>query len=153
MRIRDSGRCQRCGTPGVEVDHIDGNSDALDNLQLLCLDCHHAKTAENMAPATDDERQLLLTMMVTRVLPAEPQLLADDENEWERRWRTLRSERKERFLEKLRARGLAVRQRDSHAKRVLALLDATSEDSVSMESFPDFGPDEFFDDLLRGSWN
>lgn len=37
---RDGGRCQACGEPGAEIDHIDGSSSALRNLQLLCHACH-----------------------------------------------------------------------------------------------------------------
>lgn len=50
---RDAGLCQRCFaanriTPASQVDHIlpksAGGSDAMDNLQALCADCHRAKT-------------------------------------------------------------------------------------------------------------
>ena len=49
---RDGGRCQLCPTdrptPGSVVDHIlpiiEGGTDDLGNLQLLCTPCHNAKT-------------------------------------------------------------------------------------------------------------
>lgn len=45
---RDQGRCQQCGKPGNEVDHIQsvrlGGKTTLDNLQTLCKRCHSAKT-------------------------------------------------------------------------------------------------------------
>ncbi|MBF6301181.1 HNH endonuclease [Nocardia amamiensis] len=48
IRQRDKGICQKCSRPGHEVDHIinvkaDGTDDD-DNLQVLCKDCHDAKT-------------------------------------------------------------------------------------------------------------
>jgi len=41
---RDSGRCQACGHEGNQIDHIDGSSSGLKNLQLSCDSCHRAKT-------------------------------------------------------------------------------------------------------------
>ena len=50
---RDNGLCQHCTrkgrtTIGREVHHIvrlsDGGTDDLDNLVLLCKECHHAET-------------------------------------------------------------------------------------------------------------
>ncbi len=44
---RDEHRCQQCGRPGDEVDHItplvDGGSDRETNLRTLCHDCHAAR--------------------------------------------------------------------------------------------------------------
>ncbi|MBW7903016.1 MAG: HNH endonuclease [Rhodocyclaceae bacterium] len=51
---RDGGLCQPClragrVTTATQVDHItpksDGGTDAEDNLQSICADCHAAKTA------------------------------------------------------------------------------------------------------------
>jgi 5-methylcytosine-specific restriction protein A len=45
---RDGGRCQLCGQPAQQVDHIvpraDGGSDALDNLRAVCGRCHRVVT-------------------------------------------------------------------------------------------------------------
>ncbi len=57
VMARDCGMCQQCKragrlTLGDEVDHIvslaAGGSDDLANLELLCHDCHAAKTREDM---------------------------------------------------------------------------------------------------------
>ena len=54
-------RCARCGRYGNEVDHIEplhqgGDPWALDNLQVLCRDCHIRKTAaENRRELTPAE--------------------------------------------------------------------------------------------------
>lgn len=41
---RDRYRCQACGKPATEVDHLipvaDGGPDVLANLQAVCSDCH-----------------------------------------------------------------------------------------------------------------
>lgn len=59
VRLRDMGICQRCGymiTGKSIVDHIEEITDdnvndmnkvfGLDNLQLLCIECHNTKTAK-----------------------------------------------------------------------------------------------------------
>lgn len=59
VRERDNYRCRQCGSAGrVEVDHVvpvaaGGEPYDLNNLQVLCRPCHHAKTrAENgMGPS------------------------------------------------------------------------------------------------------
>lgn len=101
VKIRDGGRCKICGKAGVEIDHIAGSSPDLENLQLLCADCHHAKTAENLRPASPQQSALLQALFVTRVVPDEPTLLADDDVQWQRAWRGLKSGRKKRFVDRL----------------------------------------------------
>lgn len=55
---RDKGRCVECGRIGSEVDHIDGtDSNRLDNLQLLCVDCHEKKTYEAYGYLLDARRE------------------------------------------------------------------------------------------------
>lgn len=53
IRYRDKGLCQECARQGIvklgtEVDHITplsrGGTDADGNLQLLCRECHKAKS-------------------------------------------------------------------------------------------------------------
>ena len=57
VKTRDKGLCRHClinghVTLGTEVDHVKpiarGGTDALDNLQLLCGDCHESKTRADM---------------------------------------------------------------------------------------------------------
>jgi 5-methylcytosine-specific restriction endonuclease McrA len=53
--LEDSG--QRCGQPGTDVDHIiPGDNHALDNLQLLCRQCHTRKTQRESAAAREAAR-------------------------------------------------------------------------------------------------
>lgn len=54
---RDGGMCQRCGQPGVDVDHIiPGDNHALENLEFLCRKCHTAKTQREAAAARAEKR-------------------------------------------------------------------------------------------------
>ncbi len=98
---RDGGRCASCGKPGAEIDHIAGDSPDLDNLQLLCADCHHAKTAERMSPANPQQRVTVDTLYATRVLPEVPALLCDDEQRWPREWSALKKARRQQLVEDL----------------------------------------------------
>lgn len=38
---RNKGLCRKCGAKGIQIDHICGNSNDMDNLQLLCVKCHN----------------------------------------------------------------------------------------------------------------
>lgn len=58
--LRDASLCQQCKARGhitlaVEVDHITtihkGGTDAEDNLQAICSECHKAKTAAEQGKA------------------------------------------------------------------------------------------------------
>lgn len=152
VKTRDHGRCTRCGKPGVDDDHINGNSGELDNLQLLCVDCHRAKTAENLVPASPEQRELLKALFVTRVLPDDPRLLADDEVAWATAWRGLKSGRKKRFVDRLTGMGIDVRGLKSRAEIVLELEDHMS-DTADDSSAPDdddggFGPDSYFAEVM-----
>jgi 5-methylcytosine-specific restriction endonuclease McrA len=54
---RDGGKYQICGKPGTDIDHIDGDSNDLNKLQLLCRECHNKKTISHMIQiVSEDER-------------------------------------------------------------------------------------------------
>src|SRR5260370_6945319 len=87
---RDGGRCALCGQPGSEIDHIAGNSSELSNLQLLCHDCHTAKTQENfrpIEPGTPADK--IWSELMTRINSPKPLRECDDEVIWPSRWRPL----------------------------------------------------------------
>jgi hypothetical protein len=71
--------CRECGQPGEEIDHIDGDSSDLTNLQLLCKPCHHTKTVARTEPATVGQRMAIDQLEAQRVVPDEPMLLCDDQ--------------------------------------------------------------------------
>lgn len=152
VKQRDGGRCQQCGKPGLEIDHIDGSSADLSNLQLLCGDCHRAKTAQNMVPASDESRARLQAFFLARVMPDEPRLLADDEVEWASLWRGLKSGRKKRFVEHLEGLGIDTRGLKTRAEMVLELEDYLSDaaDDNGPEDYDGgLGPDSYFTEVMR----
>lgn len=83
----DKGLCRMCGAVGTDVDHIDGDSNDLDNLQLLCDDCHDEKTRSNMAiVAPGDERyeevRARASELWSRIESPVPLRPCDDEANW-----------------------------------------------------------------------
>jgi 5-methylcytosine-specific restriction endonuclease McrA len=111
---RDGGRCQICGEPGTEIDHISGNSSALTNLQLLCNTCHNKKTVAQFRRITKEshpEKWATVQRLWRRARAAEPLLLCDDES-----WDSIRKELK-------RKRGDAMRKRRDAATRQAGLFE------------------------------
>jgi len=102
---QDQGRCRQCGRPGQEIDHIDGDSPMLSNLQLLCTPCHQQKTATQMVPASMLHQRMIEKLQRERVVPDEPILLCDDRDQWAVVERQLRKERRQRLLEELADHG------------------------------------------------
>lgn len=106
---RDKGSCRYCGSPGLEIDHIDGNSNELTNLQVLCQACHFRKTEERMAtPDDSDERvsrkKRKYAGLMLRILADEPLRICDDDLNWEHqslvtmRWKEMQTSRLIAFL-------------------------------------------------------
>jgi len=92
---RDASRCVLCGQPGNEIDHIAGNSSKLDNLQLLCHDCHTAKTQENFRPIEPgSEADRIWSELMARINSPEPLRECDDEESWPSRWRQIAAGRR-----------------------------------------------------------
>jgi hypothetical protein len=145
VKERDRGLCRVCGKQGTEVDHIDGSSPDLDNLQLLCPDCHQAKTSEHLAPAPQADRTLILAFELSRVLPDEPRLLADDEHEWNLAWRKLKSERRQRLVVLAEAVGVDITTVKKTAELVEAILDSGDDlGRVAEDDDSGYGPASYF---------
>ena len=128
VRERANGLCQKCGQPGVDVDHIAGSSPELDNLQLLCKACHKEKTAENLVPAPLEIRERIAQLMFDRLAPGRPRLLADDDTTWADIWRGLKRARRQRLLDLLEENGIDPRGLKSRAEMIAALDDEHEED-------------------------
>lgn len=61
---RDGYACQACGRHGhMEIDHIvpfhHGGTDAMENLQALCRDCHFKKTKQDLASDIPGKKEWL----------------------------------------------------------------------------------------------
>lgn len=83
---RDDDQCVKCGAPGEEIDHIDGSSDDLANLRLLCRTCHKQITSTHMKPVTDPAMRRRATWLRQRVHSVDP-LRPCDAADWRRLWR------------------------------------------------------------------
>ncbi len=92
IRERDNGLCVKCGKPGAEIDHISGSSDDPSNLQLLCLDCHHAKTRQAMTAITDPADRTAIAALhaelAHRINSPAPCRACDNEQTWSKAWRS-----------------------------------------------------------------
>lgn len=97
---RDGGLCRICGAIGTEIDHINGDSDDLDNLQLLCHDCHSEKTEANMVPITPgheryEEILVKESELRSRIDAPTPLRPCDDESNWNDIYKELMTEQRQ----------------------------------------------------------
>lgn len=84
---RDNRTCQKCGQPGNEIDHIDGDSNNLENLQVLCHDCHTEKTISSFKKLTTeiegyDEKTAVVENLRSRTESKKTKRICDDEKNW-----------------------------------------------------------------------
>ena len=96
---RSKGKCEACGKEGYDIDHIEGSSGALSNLQLLCKDCHNEKTQLSIAPVEPGSAQYEYikdrTANFWHYVNAENPLRAcHDQENWSSNWRQFLKERK-----------------------------------------------------------
>jgi hypothetical protein len=99
---RDNGKCQKCGAPGRDIDHISGGSNDESNLQLLCRPCHNEKTRANMVPIPEAERAEKAehqARLFKRALAKRP-LQFCDSPEWDDEWRSVGVRRRKIFKER-----------------------------------------------------
>jgi 5-methylcytosine-specific restriction endonuclease McrA len=143
---RDGGRCVRCGQPGAEIDHIADDSPDLGNLQLLCADCHRAKTAARMRPASQEQAAAVAALYAERVRPDVPALLCDDEQRWQQDWAALKKARRRRLLDALEETGLDPGEfrGASRAEERDAWADAPDDGGWTEDDDTGYGPYSYF---------
>lgn len=93
---REKGLCRICGKPGSDVDHIEGSSSSLDNLQYLCRDCHNKKTRSRftkITAATHPKEWAKREMLLGRVKSPHP-LRICDQSDWDKLWRRILTAKK-----------------------------------------------------------
>jgi hypothetical protein len=98
---RDGGKCREYGAPAKEIDHIAGSSADPSNLQLLCHECHMAKTKSSFVPASESQTAWAKELWDTRIYPEAPLRLSDDTVRWGNEWRALKNERGDRLWERV----------------------------------------------------
>ena len=101
---RDKGLCQKCGQPGIDIDHIEGSSSELENLQVLCKPCHNEKTLSKFRPLPPEDEEgaeihAKKESLLLRVHSLTPQRACDDEEGWNTLSRRLMSERRQALSE------------------------------------------------------
>lgn len=165
---RDKGLCQKCGRSGDQIDHIRGDSRALSNLQVLCVDCHNTKTdyalfgavapavdfaddapeAESIPQDTETQLTPAAEALLDRAMARVPMQLCDDER-WEVHWRELLVARRQRMAEHFEARGVDMDQirKLPRTDRTAAIEDALIGDQLGRVTEDDdggYGPDSYF---------
>lgn len=107
---RDKGRCCICGQPGTEIDHIDGSSSKLENLQLLCNRCHNKKTHANIVEVHAGDKgyetiKAKYDLFWERVETRHPMRICDDEEDWKGLYRTYMAECRQALNKETSRRG------------------------------------------------
>lgn len=85
VKKRDQEQCQACGLPGEGIDHISGDSNALENLQFLCAACHRKKTLagfRSITKASHPKECAKADLLRKRWEAFSPRLLCDRPDEW-----------------------------------------------------------------------
>ncbi|MGH8655144.1 MAG: HNH endonuclease [Gammaproteobacteria bacterium] len=95
---RSSGLCVLCGKPGDEIDHIEGPSSDIQNLQLLCRSCHTKKTFQRIVPVQPGSKRykklkVLHDRFKQSVESKKPLRPCHDEDAWSTTWRQVLTER------------------------------------------------------------
>jgi len=93
------GKCAKCGKPATDIDHINGSSNNLENLQLLCKTCHNKKTKAGFTEITSEdenydafiEKQKEITH---RIESKNPIKICDDDMNWDSIYKTELSKRR-----------------------------------------------------------
>lgn len=83
---RDGGLCVLCGQPGEDIDHMNRNSPALQDLRYLCKPCHRTVSEANLVPITKPEQLLRAFHLLVRTRAPEP-MRACDQPDWAANWR------------------------------------------------------------------
>jgi len=97
---RSKGKCEICGKPGSDIDHIRSSSPELSNLQFLCKSCHNAKTERSfvtLEPGTEQYNYVKARKEYfwECVKVVSPRRICHDEIKWPSEWRSYTKERKE----------------------------------------------------------
>jgi hypothetical protein len=98
---RDGWRCQLCGEPATEVDHIQGDSPDPMNLRAACGPCNRARVWTVDGVVTDEERAEAVAVaenisaeIALRIAANAPLHLCDDGERWEASWRGIKAARR-----------------------------------------------------------
>jgi 5-methylcytosine-specific restriction endonuclease McrA len=124
---RDNKTCRLCERLGTDIDHINGSSFEMNNLQVLCKDCHSKKTKSNfreLTPEVDnyDEKKAKIKSLHLRAESETPQKICDDEINWNTNQKIILAEMRqlilnERFLAFSRSIGVDTSDTEKKVNR------------------------------------
>lgn len=124
---RDNRICKKCGQPGNDIDHINGDGNDLENLQVLCRNCHNEKTKLSFKEITPEiegytEKKVKVENLRSRTESAKPQKVCDDEKNWNANQKTISAKLRkilynERFLAYGRNEGIDVSEFEAKVLR------------------------------------
>lgn len=97
---RDNRTCQKCGQPASDIYHINGSSDNLENLQMLCRICHDQKTTANFVQLTPEveeyeEKKAIINSLLQRAKSVKPQQICDDDENWNANYKIILADMRE----------------------------------------------------------
>ncbi|MFV2031538.1 MAG: HNH endonuclease, partial [Gammaproteobacteria bacterium] len=100
-------KCNSCGQPGTDIGHINEPNNELDNLQLLCRNCHNNKTFGNVVTIKEgdemfDDIKGLTSKLWERVESDTPMKICDDDENWRYKWRSIVAERRKALNQKIK---------------------------------------------------
>jgi hypothetical protein len=89
--------CRQCGEAGTTLDHIDGDTNEMDNLQLLCTSCHNAKTRLRIVEVMPNDKRYpahskKANLLRFRCNSPRPLRLCDDSELWPARYQNIMAE-------------------------------------------------------------
>ena len=97
---RDRGLCCKCRKPGTKIDHINGISKDMENLQLLCHVCHMEKPKSGFVEITQEHERYAeiksrSNTLWNRIKALSPQQACDDSENWKVIYRQIMSEQRQ----------------------------------------------------------
>jgi hypothetical protein len=95
---RDGWRCQLCGRPAAEIDHITGDSSDPSNLRALCAACNRAEAKKRTVHASA-KQQVAIDGFIARMAADPPLFERDNERAWGSLYRAIQSQRRQEMRE------------------------------------------------------
>jgi len=99
---RDLHKCETCGAPATEIDHIHGNSNELSNLRALCGKCNRKEAFSKAVPPSPEAAARIEKMyldIAIRVAAPTALRCCDNEELWKERFQPIMAARRARARE------------------------------------------------------
>lgn len=137
---RDKGLCRKCGRSGNEIDHIAGDSQDLENLQLLCHECHMEKSLSMLRKLNPEdegysEAKERSDKIWLRMNAVSPERACDNSENWDAFRKQIESEQR-LWLKKIKedAEGIHKKEDTFERKIIEQEIDDVTELKSQIES-------------------